>query len=50
MTGILLFFRGSCVKVVEEVAVVVRDFGTLALVGAYYSPGTASRSRRHNKG
>ena len=46
MTGILLFFRGSVVKVVE-VAVVVRDLWTLALVSAYYSPGTAFR--RHNK-
>lgn len=48
MTGILLFFRGSVVKVVEEVAVVVRDLWTLALAGAYYSSDTAFR--RHNKG
>ena len=48
MAGILLFFRGSVVKVVEEVAVVVRDLGTLGLIGAYYSPGTAFR--RHSKG
>ena len=32
MTGILLFFRGSVVKMVEEVAVVVRDLWTLALI------------------